>query len=172
MSSNSWVGGADYPDASGYKWRATWPLVRLSLDDQGGRLHLSARRPRRAPMRWITLIPPARPKPSKLRERHLRPHAIGRVVPMEKVQCKGDNPKAPARTKKDSTALGDPQRQAAESGDGGIRTRNPVTLDPPAHAGRVGGEGELYPLSYVPQKRGRVVADGVLPHRPRSETVR
>jgi len=27
-------------------------------------------------------------------------------------------------------------------------------------------------LSYVPQKRGRVVADGVLPHRPRSETVR
>jgi len=27
-------------------------------------------------------------------------------------------------------------------------------------------------LSYVPQKRGRVVADGVLPHRPRSETAR
>src|SRR5215212_7836270 len=42
MRSNSWVGGADYPDASGYKWRGTWPLLRLSLDDRGGRLHLSA----------------------------------------------------------------------------------------------------------------------------------
>ena len=29
-------------ESSGYTWRATWPLVRLSLDDRGGRLHLSA----------------------------------------------------------------------------------------------------------------------------------
>jgi hypothetical protein len=42
MRSNSWVGGADFTDASGRKSRTTWPLVRLSLDDQGGRLHLSA----------------------------------------------------------------------------------------------------------------------------------
>ena len=42
MRSNSWVGGADYPDASGRKARITWPLVSLSLDDKGGRLHLSA----------------------------------------------------------------------------------------------------------------------------------
>jgi len=42
MKSKSWVGGADFTDASGYKSSTTWPLVRLSLDDQGGRLHLSA----------------------------------------------------------------------------------------------------------------------------------